>query len=174
MPTIPRAEQPVPWTYSFGPNGIQLSTIDSFLRWLDAPDVGFVSSGVVNIDDNGYLFIGERFFNIPFIVTGGATGLRGSFPNIAFAFEILGWTLESPTAGNVELDLVADPYADNSFPSTIINAAAPPQMTGVKSAHSTTLTGWITTIPPDYSLGFDLVDCTVDQFTISLTARRLS
>lgn len=172
MPTIPRAEQPVPWTYSFGPNGIQLSTIDSFLRWLDAPDVGFISTGVVNIDDNGYLFIGERFFNIPFIVSGGMT--EGSFPNIAFPFEVLGWTVQSPADCDVEVDILSDPYAPDSYPTTsIVGGGTPPQMTGVQSASGDTLNWTQTVIPINSDLAIDVVTNTGDQFTVSLLGRRL-
>lgn len=117
------------------------------------------------------------FSSIPFIIDGGgavlATGIKGSFPNIPFRFDILEWTLESPLAGNLTLDLLADPFAANSFPSTSIVAAAPPTMAAVKSASSSTLTGWTTAIPAGYSLAFSVTGvATIQLVTLSLKIRR--
>lgn len=117
-------------------------------------------------------------YNIPWIVDGGAVvpalGVKGSRPNIAYAFEILGWDLESAVAGDVTCGLVADPFAAGSYPATdIIGGGTPITMAATKSA-SGNVAGWARTkFPPGYSLGLSLTNiATITLFTISLKCRR--
>lgn len=176
---IPRDQQPVPWTYDFPSNDIQRSTIVGGVRMRQLP-TGLTPVASLLIDASDNVFKGPASpgsglaFIIPFNVFSSNTGIKASIPNINFSFEILGWTIENPDTGDLELDVLVDPYVDNSFPSTSIVAAAPPQMTGVKSAHSSALTGWTTTILANSSVALSVTSiATLTQFAFSLQCQRL-
>jgi hypothetical protein len=121
-------------------------------------------------------------FAIPLIVGGGgvvpATGIVGSFPNIPFKFTVLGWTIEGQIAGSATFDILSDPYAAGSFPSTSIvgggTAPSIPALSPTKAANGTTVDWATLTIPANSSLAFNMTAvATFTLFTISLACRRV-
>lgn len=98
------------------------------------------------------------------------TGIKGyrSFP---VAATIIGWRILADQPGDVEFDILKDPFASYP-PTTSIVAAAPPEITGVDSGEDTTLTGWTTSVSAGDVFGFEVVSAaTIERVTLEVTLR---
>lgn len=101
--------------------------------------------------------------SIIIVIDGGGvaitTGVKG-YIQVPIPVTILGWTIISQdgVAGAIVFDIWSDTYA--AFPPTVfdtITAAAKPTVVASNlTATSTTLTGWITTIPAGNIIGINV------------------
>jgi hypothetical protein len=102
-----------------------------------------------------------------------ATGLQKAMLTVPFDCVITGWRILSDVSGSIVIDIWKDTYAN--FPPTIadtIVASAKPTLSAARSAESTTLTGWITSISAGDVLFFNVDSAsTVTFIELSLNFR---
>jgi hypothetical protein len=83
-------------------------------------------------------------------------GEQGDVP-IPFPVTISGWVLVADQAGDIEIDIWKDVYAN--FPPDVadsIVASAPPTLSSADSAEDTMLTGWTTAVAAGDVLRFNV------------------
>lgn len=104
-----------------------------------------------------------------------AVGQKVRLP-VEFDCTIVGWVLLADQSGDVELDILKDPYASYA-PSgtTSIVASAPPEISGANKNRSSTLTGWTTAVSAGDVLVLDVVSATaITNLSVTLIVERKS
>jgi hypothetical protein len=101
-----------------------------------------------------------------------ATGAVGKFVRIPFAMTIESYTITADVSGSIVIDVWkaagAIPTNGNS-----ITASAPPTLSGAQYVHSTTLTGWTTSVAAGDVIGFEVDSAsTVTKVTLHINGTR--
>lgn len=103
-----------------------------------------------------------------------STGVSGDL-YVPFACTITAWTIMADITGSIVFDVWKKAFVADSPPTVAntITASAKPTLSAAKSARSTTLTGWTTSVSDGDHIRFNIDSCSTLHFaTLIITATR--